>query len=263
MRDDQLVVMSPSVINASPSAKLTSTDLSMGISPEPVPTCSTQSISTDVSTKLSVKDMLRRDSEDSLITQATLKSTTKNVAYAECNDAEFKDCAKDENDPEDSPKLSAHDSEVLEDLEVQNHSAKQKENRCLVFDDETSLENNNTNTNTNNDFNGTTTATNTSGVATTQVRTSHEAANTTFTGTHTPSLVQNIGNTLEVQRDSLSETELLAPFRRASSLQNLIDISAESANINSFSVNQNQPSSNVPYPKQKFVFNNCTLNYNK
>ena len=215
MRDNQQV-MTPSVVNASPTQKLTLTDVSVGISPEPVPTCSTQSTSTDISAKMTVRDMLRRDSDTSIKnTQETDKSN--------------KGCVKDE--------LDVPDCELLEDLDVQNHSSQQEENRFLFFDDEELLETND--------------------------NPSAETSNATRGGTRTPSLVQNISNTLDVQRDSSSVAEILAPFRCASSFQNVIDISAESANTNSYSMNQNQPNRNVQFPKQKFVFNNCTFNYKK
>ena len=100
---------------------------------------------------------------------------------------------------------------MLEDLDVQYHSAKRQENTFLLFDDEELLETNET--------------------------PSTETSNATRGGTRTPSLVQNISNTLDVQRDSSSVAEILAPFRRASSFQNVIDISAESTNTNSYSVN--------------------------
>ena len=208
--------MTPSVVDDSPTQKLSLTNVSVGISPEPAPTCSTQSTSTDVSAKLSVRDMLRRDSD------ASIKSTQE-------TDKSNKGCVKDE--------LDVHDSELLEDLDVQNHSSQSEINRFLFFDDEELLE--------------------------TNANPSAETSNATRGGTRTPPLVQNISNTPDVQRDSSSVAEILAPFRRASSFQNVIDISAEPANTNSYSMNQNQPNRNVQFPKQKFVFNNCTFNYNK
>ena len=215
MRDNQQV-MTPSVVDDSPTQKLSLTNVSVGISPEPAPTCSTQSTSTDVSAKLSVRDMLRRDSD------ASIKSTQE-------TDKSNKGCVKDE--------LDVHDSELLEDLDVQNHSSQSEINRFLFFDDEELLE--------------------------TNANPSAETSNATRGGTRTPPLVQNISNTPDVQRDSSSVAEILAPFRRASSFQNVIDISAEPANTNSYSMNQNQQNRNVQFPKQKFVFNNCTFNYKK